>query len=84
MAMLIGMPGASEYQAMIEAALPGSTARIEDQGGGDHLFADVVAPQFAGLSLIEQHRLVYAAVKPYLDDGSIHALGLKTRVPEGA
>lgn len=84
MAMLLGMPGPSEYQAMIEAALPGSTARVHDQGGGDHLFAEVVAPQFAGLSLIEQHKLVYAAVKQFLDDGSIHALGLKTRVPEDA
>lgn len=84
MAMLLGMPGPSEYQAMIEAALPGSTARVHDQGGGDHLFAEVVASQFAGLSLIEQHKLVYAAVKQHLDDGSIHALGLKTRVPEDA
>lgn len=76
------MPDVSDYQAMIEAALPGATATVVDQGGGDHLFAEVVAPQFAGLSRIEQHRLVYAAVKPHLDDGAIHALALKTRTPE--
>ena len=76
------MPDVSEYAAMIETALPGSTAMVVDQGGGDHLFAEVVAPQFGGLSRIEQHRLVYAAVKRYLDDGSIHALALKTRTPE--
>ena len=39
-------------------------------------------PQFAGLSRIEQHRLVYAAVQDRLDDGAIHALALKTRAPE--
>ena len=76
------MPGVDEYRAMIEAALPGAAAVVHDQGGGDHLAAEVVAPQFAGLSRIEQHRLVYAAVKPYIDDGSIHALALRTRAPE--
>ena len=44
--------------------------------------ASVVAPQFAGLSRLEQHKLVYAAVQSRFDDGSIHALALKTRAPE--
>ncbi len=76
------MPDVSEYATMIEAALPGATATVVDQGGGDHLFAEVVAPQFAGLSRIEQHRLVYGAVQPFMADGTIHALALKTRTPE--
>lgn len=84
MAMLIGMLGPSQYQALIERALPGARVRVEDQGGGDHLFAEIVAPQFTGLSRLEQHRLVYAALKPHMDDGSIHALGLHTRAPEEA
>lgn len=67
---------------MIERALPGASARVVDQGGGDHLMAVVVAPQFADRSRLEQHRLVYAAVQSRLDDGSIHALALKTRAPE--
>ncbi len=67
---------------MIEAALPGAEVEVVDQGGGDHLWARVVAPQFDGLSLLKQHRMVYAAVKPRLDDGSIHALALSTRAPE--
>ena len=76
------MPDVAEYASLIEAALPGATAIVLDHGGGDHLAAEVVAPQFHGLSRIEQHRLVYAAVKRYLDDGTIHALALKTRTPE--
>jgi stress-induced morphogen len=71
-----------ELTAMIEDALPGATAEVVDQGGGDHLAATVVAPQFAGLSRLEQHRLVYAAVQSRFDDGSIHALALRTRAPE--
>lgn len=64
---------------MIEAALPGAEVEVVDEtGGGDHLRATVTAPQFAGLSRIDQHRLVKAAVKERFDDGQIHALSLTT------
>jgi stress-induced morphogen len=76
------MADLAEIKAMIEAALPGAEVTVSDQGGGDHLSATVIAPQFAGLSRIEQHRLVYGAVRRRLDDGSIHALALTTRAPE--
>ena len=69
----------TELQAMIEAALPGATVEVSDEdGGGQHLLAVVKAPQFAGLSRIDQHRLVKAAVKPRFDDGTVHALSVKT------
>jgi len=77
------MADLAELRRMIETALPGSQVDIVDQGGGDHLAAVVVAPQFTVLSRIEQHRLVYQAVQPRFDDGAIHALALKTRLPEG-
>jgi stress-induced morphogen len=76
------MADLGELKTLIEQALPGATAEIVDQGGGDHLAAVVVAPQFAGLTRVEQHRLVYAAVQDRFHDGSIHALALKTRAPE--
>lgn len=68
-----------ELKAMIEAALPGASVAVTDEdGGGQHLRAEVKAPQFAGLSRIDQHRLVKAAVKPRFDDGTVHALSVKT------
>jgi stress-induced morphogen len=71
-----------EIEAMIVAALPGASVEVVDETGtGDHLAATVAAPQFAGLSRIDQHRLVKAAVKARFDDGTIHALSVKTRVP---
>lgn len=76
------MADLSEIRGLIEGALPGAAVEVVDQGGGDHLYATVVAPQFAGIPRIQQHRMVYAAVKPRLDDGSIHALALNTRAPE--
>lgn len=71
----------AELKGMIEAALPGAEVEVLDEGGGDHLRAIVTAPQFEGLSRIDQHRLVKAAVRERFDDGTIHALSLKTSVP---
>jgi stress-induced morphogen len=69
----------AELKAMIEAALPGAAVEVIDEtGAGDHLRATVAAPQFEGLSRIDQHRLVKAAVKERFDDGTIHALSVRT------
>ncbi len=76
------MADLAEIKAMIEAALPGAEVEVIDEtGAGDHLRAAVTAPQFEGLSRIDQHRLVKAAVKERFDDGQIHALSLKTGAP---
>lgn len=73
------MADLAEIQRMIEAALPGAKVEVMDETGtADHLRAIVSAPQFEGLSRLDQHRLVKAAVKPRFDDGAIHALSLKT------
>ncbi|MBW8060173.1 MAG: BolA family transcriptional regulator [Solirubrobacterales bacterium] len=75
------MADLAEIEAMIEAALPGAAVEVVDEtGAGDHLRATVAAPQFAGLSRIDQHRLVKAAVKERFDDGQIHALSIRTSV----
>jgi stress-induced morphogen len=69
-----------ELETMIEAALPGAEVEVSDEtGAGDHLRATVRAAQFEGLTRIDQHRLVKAAVKARFDDGTIHALSIKTR-----
>jgi stress-induced morphogen len=71
----------TELKKMIEAALPGAAVEVSDEdGGGQHLRATVSAAQFEGLSRIDQHRLVKAAVKRRFDDGTIHALSVKTSV----
>ena len=75
------MADLAELKGMIEAALPGAEVDVIDEGGGDHLRAIVRAEQFEGLSRIDQHRLVRGAVKERFDDGSIHALSLKTSAP---
>jgi stress-induced morphogen len=76
------MADLAELEQMIATALPGATVTVIDEtGSGDHLRATVEAAQFAGLSRLDQHRLVKAAVKSRFDDGTIHALSLKTGLP---
>lgn len=69
-------------KAIIEQALPGASATVQNFGRGtDHFEAVVVSPQFEGLSLVKQHQLVYAPVQEHLQSGAMHALGLKTYTP---
>jgi stress-induced morphogen len=71
-----------EVRLLIEAALPGATVEVVDETGTqDHLRATVAAPQFESLSRIEQHKLVKKACQARFDDGSIHALSIKTSIP---
>jgi acid stress-induced BolA-like protein IbaG/YrbA len=73
------MPTAEDVKARIEASIPGARADVESPDNV-HFNARVVAQAFAGLSRIEQHRLVYAAFEGELG-GAIHALQLKTETP---
>jgi stress-induced morphogen len=78
------MPTTDEIKRRIEAAVPQSSAEVEDwTGGGDHFRATVVSPAFDGLTRIQQHQLVYAVFGAEIG-GPIHALSLTTRVPEQA
>jgi stress-induced morphogen len=73
------MPRPEELKQRIEAAIPGARADVTDlTGGGDHFRASVVAPEFADLSRIEQHRRVYGVFETEIG-GPIHALSLETR-----
>jgi stress-induced morphogen len=53
---------------------------VEDRtGGGDHFQVRVESARFGGLSLVEQHRLVYDALAEPLRDGTIHELRISTK-----
>jgi stress-induced morphogen len=72
------MPTTDEVKERIEQALPGASATVSDlTGGGDHLRAEVVYPGFAGLSRLEQHKMIYDVFGEEIG-GPIHALSLKT------
>ena len=59
-------------------------AGVDASGGGGHYTLSVVSPVFAGKSMIESHRLVYAAIAPLMagDAAPVHAIDrLTTRAP---
>ena len=72
LALAIVGPVTSRLEELLREAFPDAQeVAVEDRtGGGDH---------FAGLSLVEQHRLVYDALAAPLADGTIHELRIKTR-----
>jgi stress-induced morphogen len=77
------MPTANELKGRIEEAIPGAEVAVEDlTGGGDHFRAEIVSDRFDGLSLIQQHKLVYDVFGSEVG-GPIHALSIKTSTPNG-
>lgn len=64
---------------LIRSELPDARVEIVDRTGTmDHFNVTVQSRGFAGKTLIEQHQIVYGALKPALKDGRVHAVELKT------
>lgn len=69
---------------LIRSELPDAEVGIVDRTGTmDHFNVTVRSNRFRGKTLIEQHQLVYGALKDALKDGRVHAVELKTIVAEG-
>lgn len=73
-----------EIEQLIREALPDAQIHIDDlRGDGDHYAARVVSASFAGKSRVEQHQMVYRALRGRMGD-QLHALALQTSVPADA
>ena len=71
-----------DIKGLIESQLQEAHVIVTDiRGTGDHFEAVVIAPQFKGISRLEQHRLVYDACGDHLTR-EIHALQLQTHSPD--
>lgn len=69
---------AAEIERMIREALPDASVEIRDLAGdGNHYAANVISPSFKGKTRIQQHQLVYNALKGNMG-GVLHALALQT------
>ena len=73
----------SQVESMIKAGLPDAEVQVQDlTGGGDHYQVVVVSSAFVGKGLVQQHQIVYGAVRQAMSSEAIHALSLKTYTPE--
>ena len=72
---------AHEIERLIKARIPDAEVTIRDLAGdGDHYAATVVAESFRGNSRVQQHQIVYEALKGEMG-GKLHALALQTSAP---
>jgi stress-induced morphogen len=75
---------ASEIARLIKEGIPDAEVVIEDlRGDGDHYAAQVTSASFVGKSRVQQHQLVYQALKGRMGD-ELHALALQTNAPANA
>ena len=72
----------AEIERLIREAMPDAQVRIEDlRGDGDHFAAYVTSQSFQGKSRVQQHQLVYQALRGAMG-GQLHALALQTSIPD--
>ena len=72
---------AGDIERLIKEAIPDAKVTIRDLAGvGDHYAAEVVSESFRGKSRVQQHQMVYEALKGNMG-GALHALALQTSVP---
>ena len=74
---------AAEIEQLIRDALPDASVSIEDlRGDGDHDEATVLSAAFKGKTRVQQHQMVYAALRGRMGN-ELHAMALQTGVPDG-
>ncbi len=77
------MVSPQQVETMIRESLPDAQVQVQDlTGGGDHYQVTVISSQFEGKGLVQQHQLVYSAVRQAMSSEAIHALALKTYTPK--
>ncbi len=73
---------AGEIEQMIKDAMPDAEVRIDDlRGDGDHYAAFISSCAFKGKTRVQQHQMVYAALRGRMGN-ELHALALQTSAPE--
>jgi stress-induced morphogen len=71
---------AAEIEKLIKDALPDADVTITDLAGDDEHWSAVVSSNaFKGKTRVQQHQMVYAALKGNMG-GALHALQLQTQV----
>jgi stress-induced morphogen len=73
---------AHDIEKMIKEGIPDAKVTIRDLAGdGEHYAAEVGAESFRGKSRVQQHQMVYEALKGRMG-GALHALALQTSAPD--
>ncbi len=74
-------PTPEEITELVRRNIPDADVQVRLYAGDDHFEMSVASPAFAGKSRVAQHQMVYVALGEHMK-AAIHALALKTSVPE--
>lgn len=67
---------------LLREGIPDAEVLVEDlRGDGDHYAAHISSPAFIGLSRVQQHQMVYTALRGKMG-GELHALSIHTKIPK--
>ena len=73
---------AEEIEKLIKEDFPDAIISIEDlRGDGDHYAATIISTAFSGKTRVQQHQMVYSALKGRMGN-ELHALALQTSTPK--
>jgi len=73
---------AQDIERFIKDGIPDAVVTISDLAGdGNHYSANVISPAFKGKNRVQQHQMVYSALKGRMG-GELHALALQTSTPQ--
>ena len=73
------LPTPEQIESYIKQGI--ACSHIQVEGDGQHFFATIVSPDFAGKRLVQRHQLVYAAMGDRMK-AEVHALSIKAFTPE--
>ena len=60
----------------------GGAVEVRDLTGTDnHFEVRVVSPEFEGKTPVERHKLVYAPLRDWIEDETVHALSVRAYTP---
>ncbi len=68
----------TELEVLDESAAHAGHAGADGTGFGTHFRVRIASPRFEGLNRVARHRLVYDALRDFIDRG-LHALAVETR-----
>lgn len=67
-----------EMELRLKKSFPKGEFEITDGDDGMHLQVKVTAAQFQNKSVIDQHKMVYAAFDDLIKSGELHSINIKT------
>ncbi|OGW26397.1 MAG: BolA-like protein [Nitrospinae bacterium RIFCSPLOWO2_12_FULL_47_7] len=72
----------ADLAELVKKGIPDAEINVMDRTGTmDHFIVHVTSEKFAGVNIMDRHRMVQTALVEAMQDGRIHALEIKTATP---